>query len=93
MASAKRLRALLADQSKIIVCPGVYDGLTARIALNAGFECLYMVTKPHSPKIQDFVSDVFLRSDRSWNNNIKTWNARSRSGHVERYERERRHDC
>jgi 2-methylisocitrate lyase-like PEP mutase family enzyme len=45
MASAKRLRALLADQSKIIVCPGVYDGLTARIALNAGFECLYMVTK------------------------------------------------
>ncbi|KAE9372866.1 carboxyphosphonoenolpyruvate mutase [Stipitochalara longipes BDJ] len=42
MASTKRLRALLADTSKIIVCPGVYDGLTARIALNAGFECLYM---------------------------------------------------
>ncbi|RDL41555.1 Uncharacterized protein BP5553_01534 [Venustampulla echinocandica] len=42
MASAKQLRALLADPSKIIVCPGVYDGLTARIALNAGFECLYM---------------------------------------------------
>ncbi|PMD32346.1 Phosphoenolpyruvate/pyruvate domain-containing protein [Hyaloscypha variabilis F] len=42
MASVKRLRALLADTSKIVVCPGVYDGLTARIALNAGFECLYM---------------------------------------------------
>ena len=51
MASAKRLRALLADQSKIIVCPGVYDGLTARIALNAGFECLYMVSK--SPKSEN----------------------------------------
>lgn len=41
--AVKRLRELLKDKSKIIVCPGVYDGLTARIALNAGFECLYMV--------------------------------------------------
>jgi 2-methylisocitrate lyase-like PEP mutase family enzyme len=40
--AAARLRELLADQSKIITCPGVYDGLTARIALNAGHECLYM---------------------------------------------------
>ncbi|KAJ5184043.1 carboxyphosphonoenolpyruvate mutase [Penicillium capsulatum] len=40
-ASAK-LRSLLADENKIIVCPGVYDGLTARIALEAGFDALYM---------------------------------------------------
>lgn len=40
---AARLRALLA-QDKIITCPGVYDGLTTRLALNAGFECLYMVS-------------------------------------------------
>ncbi|KAK6428275.1 hypothetical protein LTR95_015583 [Oleoguttula sp. CCFEE 5521] len=39
---AARLRELLADQQKVIVCPGVYDGLTARIAINAGFDCLYM---------------------------------------------------
>lgn len=38
-----RLRELLADESKIIVCPGVFDGLTARIAINEGFEALYMV--------------------------------------------------
>lgn len=38
-----KLRALLADKDKIIVCPGVYDGFTARIALREGFECLYMV--------------------------------------------------
>ncbi|KAH8691620.1 putative carboxyphosphonoenolpyruvate mutase [Talaromyces proteolyticus] len=37
-----RLRQLLADESKIIVCPGVFDGLTARIALNEGFDALYM---------------------------------------------------
>ncbi|OKL57260.1 hypothetical protein UA08_07426 [Talaromyces atroroseus] len=37
-----RLRELLADESKIIVCPGVYDGLTARIALQGGFDALYM---------------------------------------------------
>ena len=38
-----RLRQLLADESKIIVCPGVYDGFTARIALREGFDALYMV--------------------------------------------------
>jgi 2-methylisocitrate lyase-like PEP mutase family enzyme len=26
-----------------VVCPGVYDGFTARIALATGFDCLYMV--------------------------------------------------
>jgi 2-methylisocitrate lyase-like PEP mutase family enzyme len=40
--AATRFRELLADKSKIITCPGVYDGLTARIALNAGHSCLYM---------------------------------------------------
>lgn len=33
---------MLEDKDKIVVCPGVFDGLTARIALNNGFECLYM---------------------------------------------------
>jgi 2-methylisocitrate lyase-like PEP mutase family enzyme len=38
------LRAQLADPDKIVVCPGVYDGFTARMALKAGFGCLYMVS-------------------------------------------------
>jgi 2-methylisocitrate lyase-like PEP mutase family enzyme len=38
------LRAQLAEPGKIVVCPGVYDGFTARIALKAGFDCLYMVS-------------------------------------------------
>jgi 2-methylisocitrate lyase-like PEP mutase family enzyme len=42
---AKRLREMLKDPSKIVVCPGVYDGLTARIALSMGFDALYMVSK------------------------------------------------
>lgn len=41
---AARLRALLADESKIVVCPGVYDGFTARIAVKQGVDALYMVT-------------------------------------------------
>ncbi|KAL1845651.1 hypothetical protein Plec18170_009638 [Paecilomyces lecythidis] len=40
--AAAKLRQLLADESKIVVCPGVYDGLTARIALQEGFDALYM---------------------------------------------------
>ena len=42
MSAATRLRALLADESRILVCPGVYDGLTARTALEVGFDALYM---------------------------------------------------
>lgn len=38
-----RLRELLRQDDHITICPGVYDGLTARIALREGFQCLYMV--------------------------------------------------
>lgn len=41
-----RLRAELAKDDNIVVGPGVYDGITARIALKSGFDCLYMV-KPN----------------------------------------------
>ncbi|KAI9720317.1 MAG: hypothetical protein M1828_005701 [Chrysothrix sp. TS-e1954] len=40
--AAKKLRDMLADRSKTIVAPGVFDGLTARLALSTGFDCLYM---------------------------------------------------
>jgi 2-methylisocitrate lyase-like PEP mutase family enzyme len=43
MTGAKQLRELMNKQDHIIVAPGVYDGLSARIALAAGAECLYMV--------------------------------------------------
>ena len=42
--AVENLRGLLSKKDNIVVCPGVYDGLTARIALHAGFDCLYMVS-------------------------------------------------
>ncbi|KAH8699102.1 Pyruvate/Phosphoenolpyruvate kinase-like domain-containing protein [Talaromyces proteolyticus] len=42
LSAAARLRAALAEKSKTIICPGIYDGITARLALNEGFEYLYM---------------------------------------------------
>ncbi len=37
-----KLREWIADTKKAIVCPGVYDGLTARIAIAQGFKCLHL---------------------------------------------------
>lgn len=36
-----RLRRLL-DRDELLVLPGVYDGLSARVAEEAGFECVYV---------------------------------------------------
>lgn len=41
---AKQLRQLLSDPEKIVALPGVFDGLTARLALAAGFDALYMAS-------------------------------------------------
>ncbi len=41
--AAKKLRRMIQNPEKIIICPGVYDGLSARIALSVGFDALYMV--------------------------------------------------
>lgn len=42
MTAVEKLRRMLADPEKFIACPGVYDGFTARIALQEGVDCLYM---------------------------------------------------
>jgi methylisocitrate lyase len=34
---------MLKDSRELIVCPGVYDGLSARIAMELGFKGMYMV--------------------------------------------------
>lgn len=44
-AATKLRRALKGDD--IIVAPGVYDGFSARIALETGFDAIYMVRSPH----------------------------------------------
>ncbi len=40
----KRLRQLLEKDQDIIVAPGVYDGFSARIVLDVGFDWIYMVS-------------------------------------------------
>ena len=44
--AAALFRARVEDpKGAIVVCPGVYDGFSARIALDVGFDCLYMVCR------------------------------------------------
>lgn len=38
-----KLRRMLTEANEMIVCPGVYDGLSARIAMQLDFKALYMV--------------------------------------------------
>ena len=42
--AATRLKRFLTDTDEILVCPGVYDGFSARIALSVGFKAMYMVS-------------------------------------------------
>ncbi|KAJ9664750.1 hypothetical protein H2198_000096 [Neophaeococcomyces mojaviensis] len=39
---ATKLRNMVESSEGVIVAPGVYDGFSARIALEVGFDCLYM---------------------------------------------------
>lgn len=41
--TATELRKRLNDNDCIVIAPGVFDGLSARTALECGFDCLYMV--------------------------------------------------
>ena len=41
------LKNRLQNTKDLIVCPGVYDGFSARIALSVGFDALYMVRTPY----------------------------------------------
>lgn len=43
--ASTRLQKMIHETDKLIVCPGVYDGLSARTAMEVGFDGLYMVRK------------------------------------------------
>ncbi len=45
---ATRLKRRLEDTKDLIVCPGVYDGFSARIALSVGCDAMYMVLEPRA---------------------------------------------
>ncbi|KAI0410523.1 putative carboxyphosphonoenolpyruvate phosphonomutase [Xylaria grammica] len=42
MSGAKKLRKMLLETDELIICPGVYDGLSARTAIELGFNAMYM---------------------------------------------------
>ena len=46
LSPATVLKNRLQNTKDLIVCPGVYDGFSARIALSVGFDALYMVRTP-----------------------------------------------
>lgn len=46
--ASTKLRRLLDKPNHLIVCPGVYDGFSARVALEVGFDALYMVSHSSS---------------------------------------------
>ena len=47
LSPATKLKRRLEDTKELIVCPGVYDGFSARIALSVGFDTMYMVRSPY----------------------------------------------
>ncbi len=43
LSGARKLRKMIEDTNELVVCPGVYDGLSARTAIELGFNAMYMV--------------------------------------------------
>jgi len=75
---ATRLKLRLENTKDLIVCPGVYDGLSARIALSVGCDAMYMVTEPstHGDRRADD------HSDWCWDHRFSPRHGRPRCGHT-----------
>lgn len=47
LTAATKLRRMIEDPNNMVMLPGVYDGFSARVALEVGgFDALYMVRNP-----------------------------------------------
>lgn len=55
---ATKLRHLLENTKELIVCPGVYDGLSARTAMEMDFKALYMASHM-SPSTRVYQFNIF----------------------------------
>lgn len=74
-AGASKLRRMLRETDDLIVCPGVYDGISARIAMGLGFKAMYMVRFDHT------VFHINANHlDRRWNYRLKARYGRSWTG-------------
>lgn len=69
---AKKLRHLLENTNELIVCPGVYDGLSARTAIELGFKSLYMVS--HQSRVKSCCGRyTFASLDSEWRLIVVDW--------------------
>ena len=76
---ATRLKRRLEETKDLIVCPGVYDGFSARIALSVGCDAMYMVSEP--PDTGDRQTKYHL--DRCWNHRLSARHGGFRSCHTQ----------
>ena len=60
--ASTKLRRLLNESNRLIVCPGVYDGFSARIAIDVGFDALYMVSDPKPSGLPNLPSVFIARN-------------------------------
>ncbi|KAF4626975.1 hypothetical protein G7Y89_g11185 [Cudoniella acicularis] len=89
-APVSKLRAMLANEDEIIVFPGVYDGFTARLALNAGLKSytwssyVSMPASQHvtNPFIYPFLSTSYSNSPRGNSIHLEDHAVTKRCGHL-----------
>lgn len=58
--TATKLRRFFNESTEIVVAPGVYDGFSAHIALQVGFDALYMVSPLSSLELRRAVATQFI---------------------------------
>ena len=81
--AATKLRRMLQGDD-IIVAPGVYDGFSARIALEVGFDCVYMVSISPILLLDALYGEVTnTMIDGCWHLCFKARSARSRLCYAE----------
>jgi hypothetical protein len=86
--AAEHLRQRL-QTGEFILAPGVYDGFSARIALEVGFDALYMVSLVCILHQMNWLT--FIDGGRS--HGISPWMRRFGDRDTERYATKRRNDC
>ena len=76
---ATRLKRRLEETKDLIVCPGVYDGFSARIAMLVGCDAMYMVLEP--PNTAERQAEYY--SDWCRNHRFSARHGRFRFGHTQ----------
>ncbi|KAH7124860.1 Pyruvate/Phosphoenolpyruvate kinase-like domain-containing protein [Dactylonectria estremocensis] len=70
MAAATKLRQLIQDPDAFVLCPGVYDGFSARVALEVGFDGIYMTGAGSSASVVGH-ADLGLLTQTHMRNNAE----------------------